>query len=148
MLSNSPTTGFSLYLAEVDMPAAKWRAYGRAARAEGGVAAWPTPDNRPVVQISGLVPPPRLTFYTSPSVPVSANGSVTLHFFASREGKLRVEAGAAKRTMPIRAGQNLLRLSVKPAPGARRPAHLGLTAVSQTGLVGKTVVLGLRWGKR
>jgi hypothetical protein len=148
MLSASPTTGFSIYLAEVDMTAAKWRAYGRAARAEGGVAAWPTPDNRPVVQITGLVPPPRLTFYTSPTVPVAANGIVTLHFFASREGKLRIEAGTAVRTMPIRAGQNLLRLSVKPAGKAKRPSHVALTAVSQTGLIGKTMVLGLRYGKR
>ncbi len=36
MLSRSATTGFSLYLAEVDMSAAKWKTYGRAARAEVG----------------------------------------------------------------------------------------------------------------
>ena len=146
MLSSSPTTGFSIYLAEVDMTAAKWKTYGRAARAEVGVSAWPAPDSRPIVQITGLVPPPGLRLYTSPTVPVTARGDVTLHFFASREGKLRIEAGAAPvRTLPIRAGQNLLRLSVKATP---RPSHLGLTAVSRTGLAGKTYVLRLRYPRR
>jgi hypothetical protein len=148
MLSQSPTTGFSLYLAEVDMTAAKWRTYGRAARAEVGQTSWPAPDNRPVVQITGQVPPPTLTFYTAPTVPVTAAGTVTLHFFASREGKLRIRAGGATRTMPIRAGQNLLRLSVKPPGGSARPAYLELTAVSPTGLVGRTIVLRLRHPKR
>lgn len=149
MLSSSPTTGFSLYLAEVDMPAAKWTTYGRAARAEVGRTSWPAPDNRPVVQITGLVPPPTLTFYTAPVVPVTTAGQVTLHFFASREGKLRIGAGSAPvRTPPIRAGQNLLRLSVKPTGGAARASHLELTAISPTGLTGKTFVLRLRYGLR
>jgi hypothetical protein len=146
MLSASPTTGFSIYLAEVDMTPAKWKTYGRAVRAEVGVSAWPAPDSRPVVQITGLVPPPGLKLYTSPTLPVTARGEVTLHFFASREGQLRIEAGAAPvRTVPIRAGQNLFRLSVKSTP---RPSYLGLTAVSRTGLAGKTFMLRLRYPAR
>ena len=151
MLSRSATTGFSLYLAEVDMPAAKWKTYGSAARAEVGAGAWPVPDTRPIVQTTGLVPPPVLTLYTGATVPVTTSGQVTLHFFASRAGKLRLETGGVPtRTIPIRAGQNLLRVALPGAGSSRarraRPTHLQLTAISPTGLQGKTWVLKLRYG--
>jgi hypothetical protein len=153
MLSRSATTGFSLYLAEVDMSAAKWKTYGRAARAEVGTAAWPVPDTRPIVQTTGLVPPPVLTLYTGATVPVTAAGQVTLHFFATRAGQLRLDTGGAPtRTIAIRAGQNLLRVALPGAGSSRagraRPTHLQLTAVSPTGLTGKTWVLKLRYGGR
>ena len=151
MLSRSVTTGFSLYLAEVDMTAAKWKAYGRAARAEVGAGAWPVPDTRPIVQTTGLVPPPVLTLYTGATVPVTTSGQVTLHFFATRAGKVRLETGGAPtRTIPIRAGQNLLRVALPGAGSSRarraRPTHLQLTAISPTGLQGKTWVLKLHYG--
>ncbi|MGE5691258.1 MAG: hypothetical protein ACM33B_11955 [Pseudomonadota bacterium] len=153
MLSQSPTTGFSLYLAEVDMTPTKWKTYGKAARAEVGAGAWPVPDTRPVVQTTGLVPPPILTLYTGGSVPVSRAGVVTLHFFSSRSGKLRLETDApAATTIPIRSGQNLLRVALKGAgsTSARRgrPTYLQLTAVSPTGITGKTWVLKLRYDGR
>lgn len=149
MLSTSPTTGFSLYLAEVDMSPAKWQAYGRAAAAEAGVAKWPPRDPRPVVPTAGMAPPPVLTLYTPGTLRVGRDRSVTLHFFSSGAGTLRLAlGGAALRSAAIRAGQNLLRLRL-PAVAARsplaRPSRLGLTTVSPGGATGRTLLLRLRY---
>ncbi|HSC90879.1 MAG TPA: hypothetical protein VLB86_04410 [Gaiellaceae bacterium] len=152
MLATSPTTGFSLYLAEVDMSPAKWQAYGRAASAEAGVARWPAADPRPVVPTAGIVPAPALTLYTQSTVTVGTDRALTLHFFSSRAGTLRVVAGGAPlRSVAIRAGQNLVRLRL-PARRARatqaRPTRLELTTVSPTGETGRTLVLRLRYAGR
>jgi hypothetical protein len=151
MLSQSASTGFSLYIAEVDMTPTKWKTYGKAARAEVGAAEWPVADTRPVVQTSGLVPPPVLTLYTGASVPVLPGGVVTLHFFSSRSGRLKVETDAPSSTsIPIRSGQNLLRVARKGAGSGKarrgRPTYVQLTAVSPTGITGRTWVLKLRYG--
>jgi hypothetical protein len=151
MLSQSASTGFSLYIAEVDMTPTKWKTYGKAARAEVGAAEWPVADTRPVVQTSGLVPPPVLTLYTGASVPVLPGGVVTLHFFSSRSGRLKVETDAPSSTsIPIRSGQNLLRVALKGAGSGKarrgRPTYVQLTAVSPTGITGRTWVLKLRYG--
>jgi hypothetical protein len=149
MLATSPTTGFSLYLAEVDMTTAKWQAFGRAAAAEAGMAKWPPADRRPVVPTAGMTPAPVLTLYGPATLHVRADRRVTLHFFSSGAGMLRVAVGgAAVRPLAIRAGQNLLRLRLPPAAARApqgRPSRLGLTAVSPTGTTGRTVLLRLRY---
>ena len=91
-----------------------------------------------------------LTLYTGATVLVTSSGQVTLHFFATRAGKVRLDTGTPPtRTIPIRAGQNLLRVALPGAGSSRarrsRPTHLQLTAISPTGLQGKTWVLKLRY---
>ncbi len=141
MLESSPTRGFSLYLAETDMTPAKWRTYGRAARevaAAPSRAAW-----GPGIEFATGAAP-TLTLYGPATLPVGARGDVTLHFFSSAAGSLRIAAGGRiVRTVRIRAAQNLLRLRLDlPA----RPQRLELVAVSTAGRAGKPLVVRVRYG--
>ena len=110
-----------------------------------------TPDPRPNVPTAAAVPPPTLSFATSAPLRVTRNGSVTLAFFATNPGSLRITAGGKTlRTVRVKAGQNVvkLRLPVRKAPArhlASRPTRLDLTSISPTGVVGRTFVRKLRY---
>lgn len=111
-----------------------------------------TPDPRPAVPTAAAVPPPTLSFATSSPLRVARNGSLTLAFFATNPGSLRVAAGGKTlRTVRVKAGQNVvkLRLPVKARvarrPLASRPTRLDLTSISPSGLVGRTFVRKLRY---
>jgi hypothetical protein len=111
-----------------------------------------TPDPRPTVPTAAAVPPPTLSFATSAPLRVARNGTLTLAFFATNTGALRVAAGGKTlRTVRVKAGQNVVKLRLpvtkKAArrPLASRPSRLDLTSISPSGVVGRTFVRKLRY---
>ena len=111
-----------------------------------------TPDPRPAVPTAAAVPPPTLSFATSSPLRVARNGSLTLAFFATNPGSLRVMAGGKTvRTVRVKAGQNVVKLRLQVTkrtarrPLASRPTRLDLTSISPSGAVGRTFVRKLRY---
>ena len=98
------------------------------------------------------MPPPTLSFATSSPLRVARNGSLTLAFFATNPGSLRVAAGGKTlRTVRVKAGQNVVKLRLPVTkrmarrPLASRPSRLDLTSISPSGMVGRTFVRKLRY---